>query len=186
MGSSGPLSIQQLAIAPTRPAEAAWSESFKPTPATPPRGFSFGAIRHGKTVLLVYSVHFKSNRGEATANIAKREEAARQLLTHVVEMESAYSGSVKVVTVIGGDFNTDLTDARFASEETFALLKEKFAWSWEKVPLMERVTNPAKGHYPDACFDGFLVRGARNISCKPIPVEGVSDHFPVVITVGID
>ena len=50
MGSSGPLSIQQLAIASNRPAEAAWSESFKPSPATPPRGFSFAAIRHGKTV----------------------------------------------------------------------------------------------------------------------------------------
>ena len=95
MGSSGPLSIQQLAIASNRPAEAAWSESFKPSPATPPRGFSFAAIRHGKTLLLIYSVHFKSNRGEATTNIAKREEAARQLLTHVAEMESAYSGERK-------------------------------------------------------------------------------------------
>jgi hypothetical protein len=93
MGSSGPLSIQQLAIASNRPAEAAWSEPFKPSPATLPRGFSFAAIRHGKTVLLVYSVHFKSNRGEVTTNIAKREEAARQLLAHVAEMESAYSES---------------------------------------------------------------------------------------------
>ena len=139
-----------------------------------------------RPLLLVYSVHFKSNRGEATTNIAKREEAARQLLTHVAEMESAYSGSAKVVTVIAGDFNTDPTDARFASEETFALLREKFVWSWENVPLSERVTNPAKGRYPDACFDGFLVRGARNLSCKPIPIQGVSDHFPVVLTVAID
>ena len=52
------------------------------------------------------------------------------------------------------------TKARFASEGTFALLREKFVWSWEKVPLPDRVTNPAKGRYPDACFDGFLVRGA--------------------------
>jgi hypothetical protein len=36
MGSSGPLSIQQTAIASNRPAEAAWSESFKPSPVTPP------------------------------------------------------------------------------------------------------------------------------------------------------
>jgi hypothetical protein len=32
MGSSGPLSIQQLAIASNRPAESAWSEPFKPSP----------------------------------------------------------------------------------------------------------------------------------------------------------
>ena len=131
-------------------------------------------------------MHFKSNRGEATTNIAKREEAARQLLTHVAEMESVYSGSAKVVTIIAGDFNTDPTDARFASEETFALLKGKFVWSWKKVQLSERVTNPAKGRYPDACFDGFLVRGATKLSCKPIPIQGVSDHFPVVLTVAID
>jgi hypothetical protein len=89
-------------------------------------------------------VHFKSNRGEATSNISKREEAARQLLTHVAEMESAYSGSAKVVTVIAGDFNIDPTDARFTSEQTFTLLREKFVWAWENVPLSGRVTNPAK------------------------------------------
>ena len=104
MGSSGPLSIQQLAIASSRPAEAAWSESFRSSPPTPPRGFSFAAIRVGKTLLLVYSVHFKSNRGEAATNIAKREEAARQLLSHVAAMETAYSESASVVTVIGGRF----------------------------------------------------------------------------------
>jgi endonuclease/exonuclease/phosphatase family metal-dependent hydrolase len=186
IGPSGPLSIQQIAIASNRQAEAAWSESFKPSPASPPRGFSFAAIRHGETVLLVYAVHFKSNRGEATTNIAKREEAARQLLAHVAQMESVYSGSAKVVTVIGGDFNTDPTDARFASEETFSLLRENFAWAWDFVPLSERVTNPAKGGYPDACFDGFLFRGATRLSCKPIRIHGVSDHFPVVLTVAID
>jgi endonuclease/exonuclease/phosphatase family metal-dependent hydrolase len=186
MGSSGPLSIQQIAIASKWQAESAWSESFKPSPVTPPRGLSFAAIPCGKTMLLVYSVHFKSNRGEAASDIAKREEAARQLLAHVTEMERAYSRNAKVVTVIAGDFNTDPTDDRFASEGTFALLREKFAWSWKNVPLSERVTNPAKGRYPDACFDGFLVRGARHFSCKPIPIQGVSDHFPAVLTVSID
>ena len=92
MGTAGPLSVQQLAIASNRPAEAAWAEPFKPSPATPPRGFSFAAIRHGGTVLLIYSVHFKSNLGDGTLNVAKREEAARQLLAHIVEMEDAYSG----------------------------------------------------------------------------------------------
>ena len=61
----------------------------------------------------------------------------------------AFSGSAKVVTIIAGDFNTDPTDARFASEKTFALLKENFVWAWENVPLCERVTNPAKGRYHD-------------------------------------
>ena len=186
MGASGPLSIQQIAIASRWPANSAWWEAFKLSPVTPPRGFSFAAIPRGKTMLLVYSVHFKSNRGEATSDIAKREEAARQLLAHAAEMERAYSQSAKVVTVIAGDFNTDPTDARFASEGTFGLLREKFAWSWENVPLSERVTNPAKSRYPDACFDGFLVRGARSLSCKPIRIQAVSDHFPAILTIAID
>jgi endonuclease/exonuclease/phosphatase family metal-dependent hydrolase len=186
MGSSGPLSLQQTAITSNRPAEAAWSESFKASFATPPRGFSFAAIRFPNTVLFVYSVHLKSNRGQVKTNIAKREEAARQLLTHVAEMERLYSASPRIVTIIAGDFNTDPTDARFASEETFSLLREKFAWAWDFVPLSERVTNPANGRYPDACFDGFLVRGAAKPSCKPIPIHGVSDHFPVVLTVVIE
>jgi len=102
------------------------------------------------------------------------------------EMERAYSGSRKVATVIAGDFNTDPTDARFASEGTFVLLRENFVWSWENVPLPARVTNPAKGRYPDASFDGFLVRGAKIFSSKPIPIQGVSDHFPAILTVAID
>jgi endonuclease/exonuclease/phosphatase family metal-dependent hydrolase len=183
MRSSGPLSIQQIAIAANRPADAAWSESFKPSPKMPPRGFSFAATRHGKTLFLIYSVHFKSNVGEATTNTAKREEAARQLLAHVSEMEIAYAGSAKIVTIIAGDFNTDPTDVRFASEETFALLGEKVVWSWANIPLQDRVTSPAKGRYPNATFDGFLVCGARILSCRPIPVQGVSDHFPVVLTI---
>src|SRR4029077_7945314 len=32
--------------------------------------------------------------------------------------------------------------------------------SAENVPLSERVTNPAKGRYADACFEGFPVPGA--------------------------
>jgi endonuclease/exonuclease/phosphatase family metal-dependent hydrolase len=75
-GSSGPITIQQTAIASRWHADSAWSESFKPAAATPPRGFSFAAIRCGNTVLLVYSVHLKSNRGVLEENIAKREEAA--------------------------------------------------------------------------------------------------------------
>ena len=186
MGSSGPLSLQQTAIASNRPAEAAWCEFFKASFATPPRGFSFAAIRFPNTVLFVYSVHLKSNRGQVKTNIAKREEAARQLLTHVAEMERLYSASPRIVTIIAGDFNTDPTDPRFATEKTFALLTEKFSWAWEGVPLPKRVTNPAKGRYPDACFDGFLVRGARNLLCRSMPIQKISDHFPVLLEVDID
>ena len=108
------------------------------------------------------------------------------MLAHAAEMERLYSKGAKVVMIIAGDFNTDPTDPRFASEATFTLLREKFVWAWEDVPLSERVTLPAKGRYPDACFDGFLIRGARIVSSKPVPTRGVSDHFPAVLTVELD
>jgi hypothetical protein len=122
-------------------------------------------------MLSVYSVHFKSNRGDPQTDMAKREEAARQLLVHAAEMESLYAKGAKVVTVIAGDFNTDPTDPRFGTEGTFALLRERFTWAWENIPVSERVTLPAKGRYPDASFDGFFVRGVKDFSCGPIPSE---------------
>ena len=68
-------------------------------------------------MLLVYTVHLMSNRSELQADIAKREEAARQLLVHAAEMERLYSKVKKVVTILAGDFNIDPTDPRFASEQ---------------------------------------------------------------------
>jgi endonuclease/exonuclease/phosphatase family metal-dependent hydrolase len=100
-------------------------------------------------------------------------------------MERLYSTDAKVVTVIAGDFNTDPTDPRFAEEKTFEMLRRKFEWAWENVPLSERVTLPANGRYPDASFDGFLVRGAQVLSCKAIPIQEVSDHLPAILTIAI-
>jgi hypothetical protein len=62
---------------------------------------------------------------------------------------------------------------------------EKFAWAWENISLSDRVTNPARRHYPVARSMGFWFAGDRIIfTCNPIP--GISDHFPVVLTVAID
>jgi len=108
------------------------------------------------------------------------------LLGHAAEMERLYSKSANVVTVIAGDFNTEPTDLRFAGEQTFSLLREEFEWAWENVPPAERVTLPANGRYPDASFDGFLIRGGQPLSGKAIPVQEVSDHFPVVLTIVIE
>ena len=107
------------------------------------------------------------------------------MLAHAAEMERLYSKAAKVVTVIAGDFNTDPTDTRFAEEKTFGMLRQKFEWTWESVPLSERVSLPANGRYPDASFDGFLVRGARVLSCKAIPIQEVSDHFSAILTIAI-
>jgi endonuclease/exonuclease/phosphatase family metal-dependent hydrolase len=159
-------------------------EAISRNPAA--RLLTFAAIPRDKTILLVYSVHFKSNRGVIGEDIAKREEAARQLLAHACEMQRLYSKVADIATVIAGDFNTDPIDPRFASEQTFKVLRAAgFEWSWENIPAPERVTLPAKDRYPGASFDGFLVRGAQVLSCKANPIQEVSDHFPAILTIAI-
>jgi endonuclease/exonuclease/phosphatase family metal-dependent hydrolase len=101
-------------------------------------------------------------------------------------MQRLYSKGAEIATVIAGDFNTDPTDPRFVSEQTFMLLRTAgFGWAWENTPLAERVTLPAKGRYPDASFDGFLVRGGQLLSCKALRIQEVSDHFPAILSIAI-
>jgi endonuclease/exonuclease/phosphatase family metal-dependent hydrolase len=136
-GGSGPVTIQQIAIASRWPSDSAWSESFKPAAASPPRGFSFAAIRRGITMPLVYSIHLKSNRAALDEDIAKREEATRQLLAHASEMERLYSNDAKVATVSAGDFNTDSTNPTLktcsftqSGAQPFAVFCRRFAIGW--------------------------------------------------------
>ena len=101
-------------------------------------------------------------------------------------VETTLNGA-KALTVISGDFNTDPTDGRFASEQTFSTFQAAgFVWSWENVPAAQRVTLPGHGRSPDACFDGFFVRGARSLLCRSMPIRNISDHFPVLLEVDID
>src|SRR5262249_24793717 len=180
------LGIQQTANCGTRPAEAAWSESWHRGKSDPPRGFSFSAIRTSeRNYLLVYSVHFKSNLGTLPDDVAKREDAARQLLAHQSAMENLYSKMAKVSVVVGGDFNISPDDPRFASEQTFPLLIKTFLWCWQGIPPASRVTLPSHGRYPDASFDGFFVKNCSIISSKVVNTGNVSDHLPVQMLISI-
>jgi endonuclease/exonuclease/phosphatase family metal-dependent hydrolase len=139
--------------------------NFQTVSFNAPRGFSFTAIRHGKTLLLVYSVHFKSNRGEVKTNIAKREEAARQLLAHVAEMENAYSGSANMVTIIAGDFNTDPTDAAFRIGTNLHNFEGEICLALGKPPAIASRSDAGKGGTCLA-FAGFQLR--REFSQIPV------------------
>jgi endonuclease/exonuclease/phosphatase family metal-dependent hydrolase len=94
-------------------------------------------------------------------------------------MEEAYEPVA--ATVICGDFNTDPSNAQFAEEKTFNILESAgFIWPWRDTPIAERITFPSSGRFPDACFDGFVVKGdMRVVSCDVLPIDGVSDHRPV-------
>ena len=178
------LSGQQIAIAARIPAESAWAENWNASWAGPPRGFAYASFLINGKRLAVYSLHLKSNLGNPVENTSKREDSMEQLIAHLGTPSDRMLKADAVV--IGGDFNTDDPNTLAApspGEITFGLLRKAgFQWSFQGVPHSERITCPAKGSYPPACFDYFFTKGLGH------PVSSVrnavgSDHFPVVIEV---
>lgn len=183
---------QQIAIASKLTPVSAWSEAWQERSGVSlPRGFSFAAYPMGaNTVVLVYTLHYKSNRGEIQQNIPAREASTKQLLAHAKQMEEIYGQAYKhVVVILGGDFNTSLDDTRFSRERSLRdLQKAGFTWTWEKTPKAERTTlpsqpqmDPSRPPYPDASFDHIFVKGARILGMEAPKTDPIaSDHRPVV------
>jgi endonuclease/exonuclease/phosphatase family metal-dependent hydrolase len=174
--------LQQLAIVSRLPALAAFAEPFVEAEGwdiAPSRGFSFAALElpNGRT-LLVYNVHFKSNRGDAAVNIPLREESARQILAHLDSIQDHFPDPV---VVVGGDFNLLLNRPGMDHEQTLEYFKcAGFHSGWDGVPFAERVTWPARGRFDDACFDYFMVRGIAPSNSELLTdFDHLSDHRPV-------
>lgn len=171
---------QQVAIVSRLEPISAWAEEWKAGAAiTPPRGFAFAAyqLAPGK-LLLVYALHLKSNHGELVENIAIREESMRQFTAHMKDMEAAYAKLGSIAWVIGGDYNTAPDDDRFKKEKTTTMLTENgFRWTWEGMPLEERVTLPPDKRFPAACFDHIFYNGAKLKKAEALQTsDASSDH----------
>ncbi len=171
---------QQVALASRLPSLGAWVEQWKTSGAlTPPRGFAFAAYQLApRKLLLVYTVHLKSNRGEIAEDIAIRSESMRQLIEHMAAMRRAYAPLGELSWLVGGDFNTAPDDARFASEGTTrSLLDTGFRWGWENIPFAARITLPPDKLFPAACFDHVFYRGLTLQKASVIPTSrSSSDH----------
>ena len=175
---------QEVAIASRLQPISAWVELWKPAgPATPPRGFAFAAYEpKPRQLLLVYCVHFKSNRDGIGENVPIREEATRQLLSHIEAMKTAYASMGQINWIIGGDFNTSLDDPRFGSENTLRdLMKNGFSWTWQSVPAPNRMTLHGDANFPPASFDHIFYRGLTLRKAEVITTtRQSSDHKPIV------
>ena len=185
----GQAEAQQVAIASRLQPMSAWAEEWKAGSAiTPPRGFAFAAYEvAAKKLLLVYALHLKSNRGELVENIAIREESMRQLLAHMKDMERAYGKLGSITWLVGGDFNTAPDDPRFAKEKTLTdLTAAGFKWTWEGMPLEERVTLPPDKRFSAASFDHIYYRGATLRKAEVIETDDKSsDHRAVRAVFGL-
>jgi endonuclease/exonuclease/phosphatase (EEP) superfamily protein YafD len=185
----GQTEAQQVAIASRLQPLSAWAEEWKSAGAmTPPRGFAFAAYQIApRQLLLVYSVHLKSNRGDTRENIPIRQESIRQLRSHMNAMESAYGRLGTITWIVGGDFNSSLDDKRFAAETTLrALIDNGFAWSWQNIPLASRTTLPPDRDFPAACFDHIFYRGATlRKAWVANTTAQASDHRAVAATLDL-
>ena len=171
---------QQVGIASRLQPMSAWAEEWKAGGAIqPPRGFAFAAYevtpRH---MLLVYSVHLKSNRGELVENIAIREESTRQLLVHMKAMEAIYGKLGTLTWIVGGDFNTEPNDPRFAAEKSIATFtKNGLLWCWQGVPIARRVSMRLDNRFPPSCFDHIFYLGAKLQKAEVLATSDTSsDH----------
>jgi endonuclease/exonuclease/phosphatase family metal-dependent hydrolase len=187
---------QQQAILAKFPAKAAYFKEWTTRQlVNPPRGYSFALFetKDGKRVG-VYSLHLKSNaigrevkdrEKQETLNRLQRELAAQQLVEHMNEVAGLPDLATKAV-IVGGDFNTDPTQKRFAEERTFAITKEAGLTSpLSGLPIEQRTTIPGKGRYPDTTFDWILVRNLNTRGKPQIRATTLSDHRPVTCLVEI-
>jgi len=175
---------QNVGIASRFHSDSAWFEMWeKRGHADPPRGFAFAALRlPDNRLLLTYCVHFKSNLGNPSDNRAKRIEAGQQLLEHAEKMQKAYQERTNSATLIGGDFNISLDSPEFADEPTLKdIVKKGYFWTFEGLPLGNRVTIPGEGRYPDNCFDHIFTQGLGKAQAKVVATPAVSDHNPVIL-----
>lgn len=191
---SDKLGQQQCCIASRLKADSAFFESFKPTANLPNlrRGFAFAALEHpGGGLIMLYSVHLKSNRGSDTPEGAKdvaatRAESVRQILAHKSEMEKRYAGKKVLGWLIAGDFNTN-HDGQFPECNAIAnFVKAGFHNTWDKTPKEERLTwhnSPWEKKFKPTTFDYMLTMGFTESQAKVIPgvSRDTSDHDPVML-----
>lgn len=175
----GVVGLQQIAILSRFKAEGAWAESWKRGWANAPRGYAYAKLVVSGKSLHVYGLHLKSNLGDAAANTSKREDAVEQLLDHITTQTKEGEA-----VVIGGDFNVSKEQAAHAGDSTLTKMENAgFFWTFEGVPLKDRITIPGGGRYPDACFDHLYLRNLGRPVAKVLKDTPGSDHFPVVVDV---
>lgn len=173
--STNPL---QLAIAGRLPCVAAEARDWPlhtANPLLPPRGFVVAWLTlPNDGVLLVYSLHLKSNwKGDPDYdeknNIRLREHSVKLLLDHVNSVSTRFPDQVLKGVLLGGDFNTLYPTSFLRGERTVDLLK---AGGFE--------------HLGSHGLDHFWGRGISNATFSVFNDYAVSDHAPIMLEIPVD
>ena len=184
--------LQQCAIASNLKANSAFFEVFKPARNLPNlrRGFAFAALEHPDGgLIMLYSVHLKSNWGSETPEGEKdiadtRAESVRQIIAHKEAMEKQFEGRKIMGWLIAGDLNTN-DDGQFPMCTAVAdLVKAGFHNTWDTTPKEERLTwhpTPGDDRFQPTTFDYVMTMGFRKKQAEVISVpRDTSDHDPVL------
>lgn len=181
--------MQQDVVATTLPVvSASWSKWKNSKADTPPRGYAYAQILVSPTVTAtVYAVHLKSNYGQTTDELARRNRRKRALAVEQILSQEKKPRSAKKAkafpVVVAGDFNADKWSDRFAEDLIFkAFADAGFADVLELLDAPLRVTYPGRGKWGNGALDYIMVRGLDAASTPTIiSAEGISDHNPVFV-----
>ena len=183
----GNLEVAILSKAPYRANDSYMEGFYRANTIDPPRGFVAATVKLDESnMLAVYSVHLKSNSGGIEETTPKREESARQLITFNNNLkERAKSHNMNLISVIGGDFNSDPTSDNWADDKTLSILiNEGFKWTGKNTAQEDRISWLSDGRYPDACFDHIMVSAPEGFvvsdSVTHKTTRDISDHRAVV------
>ena len=164
-------------------------------PASPPRGLTWCVLDVKGELWAIVCVHLKSNRinpwedetDTPKVNMAKREEATRQLMAFVkANLEGkSYAGRTIKNIFIGGDLNTDPAQAPYAKETTVPTITEAgYMDVFADVPEDKRWTMPETRRYPATRFDYIFIKGpATFLNPEVAPKQYTSDHCMVAVQV---
>ena len=177
---------QQDVIATTLPvAGSGWSRWKNAKADTPPRGYAYAdIILEPATTARVYSVHLKSNYGQTTEELARRNRTKRSLaIAQIVEQEKPKRGKRKRPVVVAGDFNADAWKKEFKADDIFKTLeKAGFLNVLSQLEPETRITFPRRGKFGESTLDYIMLRDLA-VDGRPfvLPAGKVSDHNPVFV-----
>jgi endonuclease/exonuclease/phosphatase family metal-dependent hydrolase len=185
--NTGEIRPQQVGIASKLVCRAAAWEPWKPTLPEMARGFSFAALEQKNgSLLMVYGLHLKSNRGDPAEVAAMRNEQATQLIAQRSVVEKAFTGKTIGGWILTGDFNTN-HDGQFplckVAEE---LTKAGFRNTWADTPQKKRLTwaSARESEFKPTTFDYFFTLGLGDLNAVMLESpESVSDHHAIGIPI---
>lgn len=189
---TGELWLQQVAIASRLRCIAAWAEPFRPTIPALSRGFAFAALQEPGTnrLILVYSVHLKSNRArnqeETETNFRLRDESIRQIFAHMDTMKSVMFKNAEIAGwILAGDFNTN-HDGQFGDRVVETIEAGGFWNTWKTTPREKRLTWRGNDRFEPTTFDYIFLSGFGNPSAVLLETpRETSDHEVVAVEIPV-